>query len=861
MKPQISNQQEKKQKQIKPQQNKAEEKTKEKKNNIYPSTNNKNNNNILLRNNSKTLKNKNLTDLTKENPQQKRVFSVSQEKDRDNIGGIGLDKKNKKKPRNLSMDRNIKTKQDFMKTPGNIKINYNTNKKTSNDNKKSDNKKGKKNEVDELSQNYDPNLYGFNLYKHIKENLRNKDRLCKDKLTKNSYYCLDCKLSTCKKCLLYHTHDGHNLVQKYPYYESHQKIIKDAFNEIDTFLEKNNDSLNSQKMKEELKKTVDDSITKITKRLNEVKNNKLKELDKLFENTDGCLDTLKEKKDKIKNDIRQYLTKQKTFYYINVAADEDQIEKEAMNDPDYDVLKNLNKNVNKNAGMIESNNDTYNSTFLITYDLLKNSIYLNKRICDLLNDIKANKEKYLKELNENITQINEDIDKLNKPFEGLFNFNYLTNEFYTMVSDKINKYNEKIDSMRKYIFDMTNKFGTFEAIDKDNKVAETHVKQRFDNILNNQLSGQDMDKEEISRKQTLKGYKALPRLSMYLNAGVPNAKLRNSLNSMSNGSIANDNAKNEKKRNSIYDKPEEIKLDKEILQKYYAYESYNVIHNNFRYKKPKSEEEMIEELDDEIDVAKPIPGTNEMLLFDRKTTVLTKKEVLFDKKKHKYLCFLNGCRSVLVKDMLYIFGGVDQDKNPTKVAYVYYTKTNELKVMPEMLSPHAYHSVAFLDYYRAIIVIGGENSAACEIYDLKTGLWKELPEMNVPRAHCNVYLDKITHIIYTFFGVVGDITEKNNYVDVIECMELRRLALGWSIIDYENKAEMDFKSGYNKIFPLSTEMILIYGATNMRDFVKKAAVYLIPKLEIVKIDNNIFKEIKEQSKFSRKLSKILSTYI
>ena len=57
-----------------------------------------------------------------------------------------------------------------------------------------------------------------------------------------------------------------------------------------------------------------------------------------------------------------------------------------------------------------------------------------------------------------------------------------------------------------------------------------------------------------------------------------------------------------------------------------------------------------------------------MFLYDKKTTSLTKKEVSFDKKKHKYLQFLNGCRSVLVKDMLYILGGVDQEKKPTKIA-------------------------------------------------------------------------------------------------------------------------------------------------------------------------------------------------
>ena len=92
-------------------------------------------------------------------------------------------------------------------------------------------------------------------------------------------------------------------------------------------------------------------------------------------------------------------------------------------------------------------------------------------------------------------------------------------------------------------------------------------------------------------------------------------------------------------------------------------------------------------------------------------------------------------------------------------------------------------------------------------------------------------------------------------------LELKRLSLGWNKIDYENKAEMDFKSGYNKILPLNREMILIYGATNMRDFVKKAAVYLMPKIEIVKIDNRIFREIKEVSKTDKKLERILSTYI
>ena len=721
-------------------------------------------------------------------------------------------------------------------------------------------------EIEKLKENYDPNLYGFNLYKHVKENLRNKDKLCKDKLTKESLYCLDCKISTCSKCPTFNIHKGHNLIPKYLYYNCDETIFTETFSTLDTLFEENPDILDNNRLKEELKKKVNDSINGLIKRLTEIKNQKLKELDKLFESTDGCIDALKEKEKSIKDDMKNYLEKQKDFYFLQIEdeqADKSSSIQNGNNDPDFDVLKNLKLGVGeRKAGMIESNKDTYNSTFLISYDLFKNALFINNEIRNLINDIQTNRDKYLTEFNNNLNQLNEDLDKFSERFNGVFNYRYLTTEFYKMISDKLKKYNEKIDSMRKYIYDMVNQDGNFDRIDNDNRVAETHIKQRFDNILNYQLS--DKDEALTVKTKNSKANKNLHRLSLYFNAALAAQKFRSTLKNNNQTIGTNTSNKNDKNGNieKIYEKPEDIKLDKDVLQKYFAYETYNTVHNNFRYKKPKPEVEKIEEeFDEDTDIAKPIPGTNEMQLYDRKTTTLTKKVVKFDKNKHKYTYFLTGCRSVLVKDMLYILGGVDKEKNTTKMAYVYYLKTNELKVMPEMLKPHAYHSVEFLDYYKSIIVLGGENSVSCELYDLNTGLWRALPDMNVPRAHCNLYLDKFNHAVYTFFGVIGDITEKHNYTDVIEVLELKRLALGWSRIDYNNRAEMDFKSGYNKILPISPEMILIYGATNMRDFVKKAAVYIIPKFEIVKIDNKIFKEIKETSKYSRKLSKILSTYI
>ena len=855
MKSNITNPSDKKQKKSNLRQNKLDDKSKEKQLDSSLPANDKPN--IQLVNNQKQKKNNNLTDTTKVIPpkkndhnqkykqeknnqktEQRRTFSSSQEKIRNNNRYT-----NKKRPKNISMEKNLNSSQDNLKSPNNIrKLEFQTSPKKKI--KKDLKKEKEKEKINPLIQNFDPNLYGFNLYKHIKENLRNKDKLCKDKLTKESYYCIDCKISTCKKCLLFQNHKEHTLVPKYLYYDSDNQVFSNAFTSIDNLFTEDIDYMDNKKLKESLKNIVTENIEKLSKRLVDTKNKKLKELDKLFKNTDGCMGQLKNQKEKIKNDIKDYLKKQKDFYFIQVKDEEENMKD--LNDPDYDLLGNLKKMANKDAEMNKENNDTYNSSFILSYDIVKNTEFINNEICKLLNDIKLNKEKYLNEFDENIKKLHEDIDKLNAPFNGLFNFSYLTMDFYKMVSDKLSKYNEKIDAMKRYIFDMVIRDNGFDQIDKDNKLAETTIKQRFDNILVYQLS----DKDDIAK--SIKGAstnKALHRLSMYFNGGLSAAKLKNVLQSLSN------------KHGAIYNSPDDVKLDNEILQKYFAYESYNTVHNYFRYKDPKKEEEIAEEYSDEIDLAKPIPGTNEMVLYDKKTTNLTKKIVNFDKKKHKYLYFLNGCRSVLIKDMLYIFGGVDKEKNITKMAYVYYIKTNELKVMPEMLKPHAYHSVQFLDYYKSIIVVGGENSNACEIYDLNTGSWKELPDMNIPRAHCNLYLDKFTNIVYAFFGIIGDIIDKNNYTDIIECLELKRLSNGWSVIDYQNKAEMDFKSGYTKILPLSNEMILIYGATNMRDFMKKAAVYLIPRFEIVKIDNNIFKEIKEKSKYSKVLAKILSSYL
>ena len=693
--------------------------------------------------------------------------------------------------------------------------------------------------------------YDFNLYKNLKQNFQNIEKSCKDGISKESLYCLECKLTCCPKCPLFHIHKGHELVQKFPYYKLENNFIDESFKDIDSIFSLNPNYLTISKVKAELKKNVIDMINQLMNQLNKIKEEKLNEINNIFIGTENCIEKLKENENKFKNNLYKFFEKFKNFVFIDI---NENLEAEKVDPEANEIIKNLEGNAANPEGMIQTNKDIANSSFLISYDILKHTEFMNNLIKNILIDIKLNSEKFIEEFNKKSKEAEEAINKLLTPFEGMLKYHYLECDFYSQINTKLLKYDSQIDNIRKTLFDKINQKGSFEDIENENKIAVSEISTKFEYILNNQLIDQD-------EATTIKSLMTKGKKSRKYGSGASKAASIITSSKLKKNNCETINNKNENLNlTKIYETPDEIKLNKNVLQDYFIYDMLNFIKKKIK-KKKNNLEQFEEEFDGDIDKVKPISGTNEMQCYDRKSRGIIKKIVKFDRKSHKYTYFLNGCRTLLIKDKLYIIGGVDKENNITKIAYTYYIKTNELKAMPEMIKPHAYHSVEYLDFYKSILVIGGENIGACELYDMNTGFWRELPEMKIPRAHCGIYLDKINHAIYSFFGVIGNITEKNNYTDVLECLELRKMALGWYKIDYNNKAEMNFKSGFNKILPLTPEMVLIYGATNMRDFAKKSAVYLLQKQEMIKIDNKIFNEIREASKKYKKLNKVLASYI
>ena len=691
--------------------------------------------------------------------------------------------------------------------------------------------------------------YDFNLHKHLKENMKFRDKQCNDGLTKDTFYCLECKISTCPNCPLFKVHNGHPLVNKYPYYICDDNIINENFTDIDQILEINPDFLDPNKVKEELKNYIIKNIQILQNKLNEIKESKLKEIDTLFEKTECFADQLKNKIKKLKEDIKLFFEKQKAFLCIDI-NESSTINRD--NPQANEVMKNLQEGNKTNTGLVKTNKDRLNGTFLITYDLLKNTKHLNDQIKYFINDIRLNKDKFLSDFMNKKNNVYEEMLKLLVPFDGSFNYQYLTTEFYRIIYEKISKYNEQIENMKRKIMDKVNKKGNFDEIEKENKIANSHINLKFENILNNQLIDEDEAKTILSKNKKAT-YRKTTSGSRGPNYTTPRSGLRHTASNIETDS------KMGVKHEKIYKNPDEVKLDKEALQDYFFFDALNVVNKNFRINKNKKEEIDIE-FDEEVDLAKPIPGKTEIQVYDRKSRNIIKKNIKFDKNKHKYLNFLIGSRSVLVKDKLYIFGGLDKENNATNVAWVYCIKENDLKPLPDMLHPHAFHAAQFLDFYKSIVIIGGQNCTSSELYDLSNGQWRDLAEMKIPRANSIIYLDRLTHRLYSFFGILGKIAEKNNnYSDSIEMLEFRKLALGWNKVEYNNRADISFRTGINQMLPLNPEMILVYGGSSMREFIKKAAVFILARHEMVKIDNRMFNVIREASKKSKKLSKILST--
>ena len=823
-------------------------------------------------------------------------------------------------------------------------------------------------------------LIDFDFLSHLKENISRPDKNNLNKITQNSYYCINCKHSDCP----FYEENNHLFMKriKYALYDNHF---------FDNLEQNINEALEFNKYKSNIKNNINDYLEKIKEELDKLKETKFNEIDIFFEENEKNLLKMKKEYLTVRKNIEEYYQINKKFFNIIQ-------EKKEENEKDDLINKEITK-INEENFYIEDidssspNRDIENSVFLINFELMN--------LCDTKNLENIN---FIQNMKKRINSFKENIEtELIKDKDIITKFLYLNtkpdkreNDIYWDINIRAKKYTELIFQFKETICDIYQRTGNLEKI-KDlidildskhkknkkiifdqpyfknennlNKIKEnintnTNTNEQRNTINSRKRNASASNKRSSSKTKSLK--------KNYTSRGKSSNKYRRKENNIQVMTLSSDiglrniiKNKNEKYNKTVtnmnielvnknlenkrpYQKninfqncvPDDIILDKRVLQRFFAYsmsELYNKhfskidLNNNdiyFRtlnkdniylirkninnqnrmsknskrglsakknkinntklnpiYNKIKHERyeknnniNSLDQIDLERydpssqyniksvsylsnytnrynslkEIAKPIIGTNQIQLFFQKNQRIIRKNTTLNKEEHGYSLFPEGCRHILIDNNLYIIGGTNHIRQPINIVLVYHIILGTLKKLPDLVFPHSYHTVEYLENFDCIICIGGENSNKCEIMNLEDKKWIKLPDLNNSRANVNIYYNNLNSELFVLFGICGIMCDKINYSDSIEVLELNDIQKGWIIVDYYKTPGLNLKINYCMTLPFTKEQLLIYGGSNMRSFSKNIfALFHMNKNECNKVDTQTMELIKLEEKKSR----------
>ena len=588
----------------------------------------------------------------------------------------------------------------------------------------------------------------------------------------------------------------------------------------------------SDELKKEMNNHIDNFVDEMIEKLNRFRKIKKEEIEKLFNNLETNKNLMNKSIKSIKQNLTEYVKRNKKFFNLDsTGITNDDIINNDINNTyfllSYDILNITNQGINqiyKDIDTMEEDLQNYldnqeeDFTKIRTeMDRLLSDIIISENINNEKNvqSPKENKKSKKEEKNEEENDIKNDLNSPSGHF--IYTSDELGHEKFDPVNERINKYNKHIDNFKKGMYRMISKTGNLKELEKNIKAYE---------------------------KRRLKGAE-----SLFSQRDMGQSVLSESFYSQSNI--------NPKKINSEKD----ICLNNPLIDRYFSYLFLDLYEKNFKVMSKELQSShadlmiKVNEDEEENDIAKVIEGTNEIQIYEKKNNKIYKIAVKLTKNPYGYVKFPIGCRCLLIGDKLYISGGRDEYNEYANVL-IYDRKTKSIKRIMDMRVPRAYHTMIYSEVFSSMMVFGGENENSVEIFDPLTNRWQLLPDLNIPRSNIIYYCDNPRGILYTMFGNEGSILD-NKYSDVIEFLDLKNIKEGWNILDYKNKSEIDLKSLMN-IYPLNTDLILLYGGVVFRGNSRSVCIFNITKSEITKIHPKILETLRAEAKKSKKLSTIIS---
>ena len=844
-------------------------------------------------------------------------------------------------------------------------------------------------------------LLEFDVLSHFNENISRPDKNDLNNISQNSYYCINCKHSDCP----FYDEKKHLIINRV------KCLLYDSnfFDEIDSYI---NEALNFSYLKNEIKDNINNYVDKMKETLDKLRENKFNEIDIFFEENQKNFYKLKNEYINIRKNIEEYYEINKKFFNIELnqeKIDENKNIPSILNNNEKDEKENC---YIEDIDISSPNRDIENAVFLLNFELmnlcetknLENIYYIKtiKKRIELFNT------KIQSESDKDMNTIFKFINLDTKPEK------YIENKYWD-VEIRTKKYTEIINQFKETICDIYHRTGNLEKIkdlidildsklkknnkiifgqkyfNKDKKTIELNNLNlnNKENISNNEqrntVNSRKRNNISATHKRTSSKAKSLKKYNTV--RGKSSNKNKRNDNNIKNNiqtlTLSNDillrniiKNKNEKynqtetninnannaqvNQKKLYQKminfqnciPDDIILDKRVIQRFFAYSISEIYKKNFekidvnntdiyyniinkdniylnkerqsknlkdmnnkninnntkrgtsskKYKfnntntnnklipnyytnrtKPNNRYEPNNNLEKEKfdiekmdpsnqyniksvsylsnytnrynslkEIAKPIIGSNQIQLFFQKSQKIIRKTTSLNKEEHGYSLFPEGCRHILIENNLYIIGGTNHVRQPINIVLCYNILFGTLKRLQDMVFPHSYHTVEYLENFDSIICIGGENSNQCEIMDLENKKWIKLPNLNNPRGNANIYYNNLTSELFVLFGICGIMCEKINYSDSIEVLELKDIDKGWIIVDYYKTPGLNLKLNYCMTIPFTKEQLLIYGGSNMRSFSKNIyALFHMIKNECNKVDTQTMELIKLEEKKSR----------
>ena len=687
----------------------------------------------------------------------------------------------------------------------------------------------------------------LDIFQHLKSNINNQNINCTCENTEK-FYCIPCKVSVCQNCYL-NEHQKHFLIKINDFNFSPQRI-EEIFKPLESFLNSNNLISNHESIKNELIKKLNLFIDDINKKFDKFKKEKYNEINSFFEGLKGLSNKLKNEINYVQHNLKSYIDVNKKFLNL----DENGISKNNPNKDsnntmfllNYDIVNLCNKKSKEIKLTTESlQEDLKNYSDNLDEDFKKIKIYLDNILYSTnlnlnipkkeesinINTISTNKKQNQNIINVKLSKNNSKsnqstmtLDK-NKSKENIpiSHFQSTINEFekeehFDEINKRLFKYNNQIETFKKSIYNIIKKQGNLKEVEKQIKSYE-NTKQKGPEGL---FSQRQNEKEKTNKSSTQ--------------------------------TLQNENQK------ISYNNKDDVIINNPILEKYFALHCLDLYEKNFKITTKElqsSHADLIIKIneDEEMDFGKAIEGTNEIQIYEKKNNKMTRIPIKLTKNPFGYTKFPIGCRSLLIGDKLYISGGRDETNEYANVL-IYERKRNKIRRIMDMNESRSYHTMIYTDVFQTIMIFGGENKSSVEIFDPLINRWVNLPSLNIPRANSIFYFDKPRGIIYSMFGIEGNIVD-GNYSDNIEFLDLQNIKDGWNVLDYVNKSENDLRSLMN-IYPLNSDLILLYGGVTFRGNSKTVCIFNIAKSEINKIQPMLLENLRIEAKKSRKLSSIIS---